>query len=257
MIEKIKIYISGPMTGLPNNNAEAFDEAERVLKEAGLYDPVNPAELDRQMKKELGGLNNPGDVYQFFRRDFRALLDCQAIYMLPGWEKSYGARVELLVARCMNLLTYHADDAVPPENTPAFEMFHAGDSVPEWNIAETGAIYNHKQINKHKSQNRSVLQEADYLINADRMKDYGHPKEDFARVSGMLSALGYRKINSKTGQPEELQPHDFPIIMICCKLSRLANGISDNYYHRDSVVDIGGYAGTLEKIYQPKKNQAS
>lgn len=37
------------------------------------------------------------------RSDLRALLDCDAIYMLPGWSRSRGARLEARVARACGL----------------------------------------------------------------------------------------------------------------------------------------------------------
>ena len=40
----MKVFISGPMKGLPNWNVDAFNEMEAKLKEAG-YDVFNPAWL--------------------------------------------------------------------------------------------------------------------------------------------------------------------------------------------------------------------
>lgn len=46
-MKKNKIYIARPMTGLPNYNFEAFDNAERTLKARGL-EPMNPANIWRK-----------------------------------------------------------------------------------------------------------------------------------------------------------------------------------------------------------------
>ena len=54
---------------------------------------------------------NPHDLCQpewdwskCMRADIRALCDCDAIYMLPGWEKSNGAQLELHIAHRLGLI---------------------------------------------------------------------------------------------------------------------------------------------------------
>ena len=85
------IYISGPMTGLPNLNTGAFNDAEDKLRKAGWADIRNPARLAVNEYENL-----PRSLY--LRSDLRQLLDCQAILLLRGWEKSKGARLEALIA---------------------------------------------------------------------------------------------------------------------------------------------------------------
>lgn len=83
------IYISGPMTGLPEMNFPAFNAKAAELRSQG-RDVVNPAEHD-----EAPDL--PWHVY--LRKDIRLLMDCDTIHMLPGWESSRGARLELHIAK--------------------------------------------------------------------------------------------------------------------------------------------------------------
>ncbi len=85
------IYISGPMTGIPNLNMEAFNDAENKLRKAGWSDIRNPARLAVNEYENL-----PRSLY--LRSDLRQLLDCQAILLLRGWEQSKGARLEALIA---------------------------------------------------------------------------------------------------------------------------------------------------------------
>lgn len=93
-----RLYIAGPMAGLPQLNFPAFNaEAER-LRALG-YDVVNPAEL-----------NEPGTPWaQCMRRDIRALLMCDAIALLPGWECSRGANLEWLIATELGMPVLQAD----------------------------------------------------------------------------------------------------------------------------------------------------
>ena len=85
----MKIYISGQITGLPNNNAEQFEEAEKLVKKMG-YKPVNPLKLHHRKNAKYK---------QYLRKDLRALRRCQVILMLEGWEHSKGAEIELEKAK--------------------------------------------------------------------------------------------------------------------------------------------------------------
>lgn len=87
-VKPMRIYISGPMTGLPNNNVDAFEKAELDLKGEGFF-VVNPAK---------NGLPPIATWKQHMVRDIENLLTCEAIFFLKGWEKSKGARIEACVA---------------------------------------------------------------------------------------------------------------------------------------------------------------
>jgi hypothetical protein len=82
------IYVSGPMTGCKDLNFPAFHAAARLLRDMG-HTVINPAEInpDTTMPWE-----------QCMRADIKALCDCDAIYLLPGWERSKGAHLELHIA---------------------------------------------------------------------------------------------------------------------------------------------------------------
>ena len=87
------IYISGPMTGLPELNFPAFHRAEALLRAEG-WQTVNPATL------------NPDPAASWeecMRTDIRAICDCTHMAMLPGWERSRGARLERSLARRLGL----------------------------------------------------------------------------------------------------------------------------------------------------------
>lgn len=85
----MRVYISGPMTGIQDHNRDAFLFAEQWLLLLG-YDVVNPWRLG-----EVKGWGR----FDYMRRDLAALAGCDGIYMLPGWLRSRGARVEWFVAR--------------------------------------------------------------------------------------------------------------------------------------------------------------
>jgi hypothetical protein len=84
-----KVYISGPMRGIPNCNSEAFASAYYHLIGLG-YTPINPA-------WNFGGDQTlPWETYM--QTDISQLLSADAIALLPGWQNSTGALVEVAVA---------------------------------------------------------------------------------------------------------------------------------------------------------------
>ena len=85
--------LSGPMTGMPDLNFPAFYAAAAHLREEGI-EVVNPAEL------------NPDPAtswHDCMREDIKALCDCDTLCLLPGWERSAGANLELYVAHRLGL----------------------------------------------------------------------------------------------------------------------------------------------------------
>ena len=83
-----RVYISGPMTGLPGFNFAAFDEAAAVLEAWG-WEVENPAEK---------GIIDGWTWADYLRYDLARLVECDGVVLLPGWEASKGARLEHHVA---------------------------------------------------------------------------------------------------------------------------------------------------------------
>jgi len=93
-----RVYLAGPMTGIPKWNAPAFDEAAAILRQEG-YIVINPMEVDRV----LDGFdpdNSPyaGSYKHYMLRDLPLVMSCDEICMLPDWGKSKGANLELHTA---------------------------------------------------------------------------------------------------------------------------------------------------------------
>jgi nucleoside 2-deoxyribosyltransferase len=84
----MKIYVAGPMTNMPNFNFPAFHAMAARLRAAG-HQVENPAEI------------NPDPCAEWTEcmfADLKAISQCDAIVMLPGWEQSPGAQIERLWA---------------------------------------------------------------------------------------------------------------------------------------------------------------
>lgn len=99
----MRAYLAGPMSGYPEFNVPAFREVAARLRASG-WEIVSPVEIDH-------GLNGSqdGPPQHYLKTDIRALLDCEAIILLRGWEQSVGARCEVAIAITLGLPTYDAE----------------------------------------------------------------------------------------------------------------------------------------------------
>lgn len=104
------IYIAGPMTGYPNFNFDAFHNAAAKFKALG-WRVFNPAEKDEE-DGVVGGAGwetgddqklvaSGWDFKEAFTWDVCKVIEADAIYVLPGYEKSSGATAELAVAKAI------------------------------------------------------------------------------------------------------------------------------------------------------------
>lgn len=104
-----RIYISGPMSGLPREEyLRNFREAEKELRDKGFIDIVNPI---RVWACRWPWLYRIVGYRLTLWYDILLLKGCNTIYLLDGWEKSAGARKEYKVAwrRNMRMLTQLED----------------------------------------------------------------------------------------------------------------------------------------------------
>lgn len=112
MKKKPKLYVAGPMTGIPSFNFPTFDAAAAELRAAG-YDVVSPAEMDDPDTRAAAmaspdgapgtGSSNGETWGDFLARDVKLIADggIEGIVVLPGWERSRGARLETFVGHAL------------------------------------------------------------------------------------------------------------------------------------------------------------
>lgn len=102
----MKLYIAGPMRGIPYYNFPSFDKAKARLEAQG-HTVMSPADMDR--KNGFDGTQCPDSTDWFaipdgfdykacVRRDVMAILECDGIVMLKGWRESQGAKAERTLA---------------------------------------------------------------------------------------------------------------------------------------------------------------
>eukprot|EP01034_Spumella_vulgaris_P037015 gene37015-45660_t len=90
------------MTGIPELNFPAFNAEAARLRALG-YEVVNPAEINGGADELVvcAGMT-PEQLAEHWRacmrRDIPAMLTCAGLALLPGWEESKGARLEVHIA---------------------------------------------------------------------------------------------------------------------------------------------------------------
>jgi DNA-binding transcriptional regulator YdaS (Cro superfamily) len=95
------VYISGPMTGIADLNFPAFHAEARRLRNLGLR-VINPAEVQ---------LPADSPWATFLRVDLIDLLThCDTVVVLPGWDRSKGAQLEVFVARQLGMRVVKAGE---------------------------------------------------------------------------------------------------------------------------------------------------
>ena len=88
----------------------------------------------------------------------------------------------------------------------------------------------------------NVLEEAGRIIYGDREKTYGHPSKNLWTIARLWTAY-VDAASDNSLQGKAFTAKDVALMMILVKTARLAN----NDTHRDSVVDICGYAALMER----------
>ena len=102
-IIKSTVYVAGPMRGYKNNNHDEFDRVEKELISTKMYYVINPARLDRDAGVDSANDMTKLELREALRRDFNAIFECDAMYMMHGWEKSEGARAEHALASALEM----------------------------------------------------------------------------------------------------------------------------------------------------------
>jgi hypothetical protein len=97
-----RVYLAGPMTGYPDLNRAGFQAAAAQLRAQG-HEPVNPHDLPPRQHEgvcpDSYSVSDDGhSAACYLRPCLAALLGCEEVRLLPGWESSTGACRERAVA---------------------------------------------------------------------------------------------------------------------------------------------------------------
>ena len=104
-----------------------------------------------------------------------------------------------------------------------------------------------------EEENEETMKHMDILDEAretceKRGQDYGHPIVDFTKIARTWDVLFAGQEPGACITPEQVA-----LAMILLKVARITQ--NEDYYHRDSVLDIIGYAHCLEKCHQAQEDE--
>lgn len=116
----MKIYLAGPMRGIPNFNFPEFDRWAEALRRMG-YEVFSPADRDRKhygpgIEENPTGSEAVATKAIGFSIREAMLTDCtyicneaDGIALMPGWEKSSGANAEHALAIALGIERIYLD----------------------------------------------------------------------------------------------------------------------------------------------------
>lgn len=96
MTRVTKLFVSGPMTGLPGYNLPRFREATVELESVG-FEVVNPGRR---------GVIDGYEWSDYMRSAIRDLVDCDGVALLDGWQRSCGSQMEVGIADQLGMPAY-------------------------------------------------------------------------------------------------------------------------------------------------------
>jgi len=119
----MRLYVAGPMSGIPHFNIPLFDRVTADLRWSG-HEIINPAEEDPQPVRKAALASKHGDPADLLptgsthgdllARDVKMIADgVDGIALLPGWWKSKGARLEAFTALQYSKMLFEADALTP------------------------------------------------------------------------------------------------------------------------------------------------
>jgi hypothetical protein len=238
MLQRV-LYLAGPMRGVAFYNFPMFDRVAAALRDVG-YEVINPADEDRkednfdptlqpQFADPANCVVQPGmDFSKIIRRCFEAVMRCDEIVLLPGWENSVGAIAELFIAvwsgKRIQLVSLEENDQMQFVSTPAINLATA--------ISRLQHARNETKQSE-KSDDEDVLDIAARITRGDRQAVYGQPEQDFKKTADMWTGLFQYMLAGEA----KFEPRHVAMALICMKMSR-----EFHQRKKDNWVDIAGYA---------------
>lgn len=183
----MKVYLAGPMAGIPEFNYPAFNRVAALWRNHAKDEIVSPAELDGSAVGTPEQIQR-GEVsfsswVNFIARDLPILATCDALVMLRGWENSYGARIEAMAGLKMGK-RFFGEDGRDLDHYVKWH-FEQREEIPAPSGGDPRFHALLKQIGElHDKKAADYGQEKDSLANVRGSEDWGVP----AWVGAMVRA---------------------------------------------------------------------
>lgn len=97
-------------------------------------------------------------------------------------------------------------------------------------------------------QKKPMLHAAQDLIQGDRQQDYGNKLQNFSQIAMLWQGT----LAMKLAPGQRLTPEDVALCMMQVKIARLAKSPD----HKDSIVDVAGYAGCYDTLQEERAEGA-
>lgn len=104
------IYVAGPMRGYPRFNFDNFEKYTNILRSMGhLVMSPHEHDLDTGFNPDTDA-PTPEMLKEMIMWDLQAVADCDAIFLLDGWEHSSGVACELALAKFLGKIVLYQKD---------------------------------------------------------------------------------------------------------------------------------------------------
>jgi hypothetical protein len=118
--ESVSTYLAGPMAGIPEHNYPLFRRVSAYYRQTYNREIIDPTDW-------VGGSPPEDKSYnECLKGSLRELLRADSIFLLPGWERSRGATLELLVAVLLGYRVYLVIVWPGPSATEPEQYSHRG-----------------------------------------------------------------------------------------------------------------------------------
>lgn len=199
----LKVFLSGPVTSRLDTYQAEFEEAARIVREAG-HLPLNPAALPIGMEQR-----------DYMRITLAMLDSADLILQLPGWGKSAGAVAEYAVAMKTGVESLTLEDFIReygPERVPAEPE---PPSEPEQLLSRVERLFGRRESWPNATAASTPSQDKP-KAEAEETEDTG-PESSFSRSRQGLPHRGVRELrpDQRVLQPggdhqqqvQEMRPH--------------------------------------------------
>lgn len=254
------------MSGKPAFNYPMFHRVAALWRAAG-YEIVNPAEnFD-------GDTSLPKPTY--LRKDLAQLLECDALIVLPGWEESEGASLEVSIARVLKMPVWNSEELLKSNdktgrsycalcNHTAFShpvapgTCHAlGCTCMGFTTTEKPREITESYVSpSFAASQRDRQRDSEAAMRAFEASVIIPPETTLIEANRLINgdrqaAYGHPLDDfTRTGRMwaailgiQEVTAEQVALCMVAVKVSRECQ-----LHKRDNLVDMAGYTGTIELI---------
>ncbi len=142
----MRIYLAGPMRGIPDYNFPEFHKYAAMLRAQG-HEVFNPAEID--LPQDQVGLIMAIETDWICKK-------AEAVYLMPGWTQSRGAIAERALAEALDRRVIYSSLETPPYESP---------SLSERRFSTTFPSHLRQSLESHSLDRNSTIPQVGTALN--------------------------------------------------------------------------------------------